>query len=174
MKNKQFLEKSLELIAFGEQLLTESKDRQEIRELQGAIKVQKQILRSTGWREPRAKVQTANDPDIFRKRKAEVDAERNPKIVEAIKEDVSEKLTQKDLDKAHAKMVKKLNSGKKVNTTDKQKAQIQALYKAEQSIPEISEVMWVVEDSIYKILGIEGGNSKAVIADNSDNEGLND
>lgn len=174
MKNKLFLEKSLELIVLGEQLLAEAKDKHEVRELQGAIKVQKQILRNTGYREPREKRDFKPDANIFRDAKAKVEAERNPKIVEAIKEDVAGKPTsQKDLDKAHAKMVKKLKSGKKVNTTDKEKAQIQALYKAQQSITEISEVMWVVEESIYKILGIEGGNSKAVLADNSENEGLN-
>lgn len=175
MKNKLFLEKSLELIALGEQILSDVKDKQEFRELQGAIKVQKQILRNTGYREPREKKEVVNNPNIFRDAKAKVDAERNPKIVDAIKEDVADKPTsQKDLDKAHAKMVKKIKSGKKVNTTDKEKAQIQALYKAEQTITEISEVMWVIEDSIYKILGIEGGNSNAVLADNVEKDGLND
>jgi len=177
MKNKQFLEKSLELIAFGEHLLSEAKDRQEIRELQQAIKVQKQIIRSTGWRQPRIKPEVAiiNDPDIFRKAKAKVDAERNGEIIKEIEERKAEKpVNQKTLDNAKKDIVKKLNSGKKINTSAKDKEEVKALYNAGNPIPYISETLWILEDSVYKILGIGASDSKAVLADNSNNDKLDD
>jgi hypothetical protein len=168
MKNKQFLEKSLELIAFGESILKESKDKQEIREMGMALKIQKQILRSTGYREPRIKVETVPNPNIFREMKAKVDAERLGETVKEIDN------SHQALDKAKAELVKKLNSGKKVRTTDKDKKEITALFKAERSISDISETLWIEEDTIYKVLGISRNDSKAVIADNIQKEGLND
>lgn len=168
MKNKLFLQKSLELIAFGESLLKESKDKQEIREMGMALKIQKQILRSTGYREPRIKAEPNNNPNIFREMKAKVDAERLSETVKEIDN------SHQALDKAKAELVKKLNSGKKIRTTDKDKKEITALFKAERSISDISETLWIEENTIYKVLGISGNDSKAVIADNIQKEGLDD
>ncbi len=175
MKNKQFQEKTLELIKVGEQLIQESKDRHEIRQMQEAIKVIKQILWAQGYRKERPKKEASNDPDIYRKAKAKVDAERNGTILKEIEERTTENPnSQKSLDKAHDKMVKKLNSGKKKNTNAKDKAEVKAMYQNSNSISDISETLWIEEDSIYKILGIGANDSKAVLADNSENEGLND
>jgi len=175
MKNKLFLEKSLELIALGEQLIQECKDRHESRELDGAVKVIKRVLWATGYRKERIKVETVPNPNIVRDARAKVEAEKNGAILKGIEERKAEDPnTQKSLDKAKEKLVKKLNSGKKINTSAKDKEEVKAMYKHGNNIADISETLWIVEDSIYKILGIGNDSSKAVLADNSNNEGLND
>jgi len=163
MRSEKVIQKILELIDWTTAEIAATEDRREKGDLISCNRVFMSVAHKLGYRTRKANTDRPTSNPFQ-------DAVKNmeDKPIEQIQIiDNKEQLNRMFVITDEVKEKLKKQRDKFTRTNDKQKSEVIHLYKAKNTVQEISEKLWISEESINKILGIENNDNKVLLADSS-------